>query len=129
MGKANYCSCGCGVTPSNYRNKCFERWSKGYPFQNSGLYYCANHGNLDKNGDICTYVSVKCPKAHVDHVIPKAEGGMNCINNLRIMCEHCNTSKGDDISNREVYLYNLGDDNMRVFHKRKIVKYQNNKKK
>lgn len=31
---------------------------------------------------------------HVDHVFPIARGGTNDINNLQILCETCNTSKG-----------------------------------
>lgn len=96
MGKKQYCVCGCGVTPTNYRNKFFDTWPNGYPYANSGKYYCSNYGCKDKNGRICNFiVSNKCSEAHVDHVVPKAHGGRNCISNLRIMCCHCNTSKND----------------------------------
>jgi hypothetical protein len=125
MCKANHCPCGCGVTPTNYRQKFFDKWSKGYPFQDSGLYYCANYGKPLKNGNTCTFVSVKCPKAHVDHVIPKAKGGLNCINNLRIMCEHCNISKNASVSRAAKHLSGLGHDDMRLFHKKTIISYEN----
>ncbi len=70
-------------------------------------------------------MSVKCPKAHVDHVIPKAKGGLNCINNLRIMCEHCNISKNASVSRGAKHLFGLGHDDMRLFHKKTIIKYEN----
>lgn len=128
MPKGNQCSCGCGVTPSNYRTKFFETWSNGYPFQNCGLYYCANYGMIDKNGDICTFKSTKCPQAHVDHIVAKSKGGPNCINNLRIMCAHCNTSKNDICGDYEDNLFSLGSDNCRVYQKQNVVRYQNKNK-
>lgn len=121
-GTASYCACGCGVTPTNYRKKFFDTWNTGYPFQGCGMYYCANYGSLDKNGNLCTFVSVKCPKAHVDHIVAKSFGGPNCINNLRIMCAHCNESKGAEVGELEKHLAGLGLDNCRVAHKKKIVK-------
>lgn len=99
-GKTKFCDCGCGVTPSTYRKKFFDTWSTGYPYPDSGMFYCSNFGQLDKNGDVCSFVvSEPCKDAHVDHIWPKAEGGKDCINNLRIMCAHCNTSKNDNVTN------------------------------
>jgi 5-methylcytosine-specific restriction endonuclease McrA len=57
-----------------------------------------------------------------DHIWPKAEGGTNCINNLRIMCVHCNTSKNKIITaSAKVY---KGKDKKSIASaiKRKIVK-------
>lgn len=95
-GKAKYCACGCGVTPSTYREKFLETWSTGYPYVDSGLYYCSRYGQTDEYGYTCwSVVSVSDIDRtfHVDHIIAKAQGGENCIHNLRIMCAHCNTSK------------------------------------
>lgn len=100
-GQPKYCECGCGVTPSNYRKKFFETWATGYPFVD-GKYYCSNYGNTNKFGYTCKFVREKCPEAHVDHVFPKALGGRDCINNLRIMCAHCNESKNCDTTNSAI---------------------------
>lgn len=33
-------------------------------------------------------------KAHYDHIIPLAYGGMNCVTNLQLTCSRCNLNKG-----------------------------------
>jgi hypothetical protein len=38
-------------------------------------------------------------KRHFDHIIPLAEGGLNDVSNIQLMCSICNNKK----SNREVY--------------------------
>ncbi len=129
MPKADYCSCGCGVTPTNYRIKFFKTWSNGYPFQNGGLYYCANFGKKDKNGNICTYKSEQCPESHVDHIVAKSKGGLNCIHNLRIMCAHCNITKNATYGAYEERLFSLGSDDCRVYQKQHVIDYQNKTKK
>jgi hypothetical protein len=117
-GKPKYCACGCGVTPSTYREKFLETWSTGYPYADSGLYYCSRYGQTDDYGYTCWSV-VPVPDIdrtyHVDHILAKAYGGANCIHNLRIMCAHCNTSKNKnstksskackDLSSDETALY------------------------
>ncbi|MGW1464543.1 HNH endonuclease [Streptomyces sp. NPDC002308] len=35
--------------------------------------------------------------ANYDHMIPLARGGLNDVTNLQLLCERCNTSKGDRI--------------------------------
>lgn len=120
-GKPQHCECGCGVTPTNYRKKFFETWSTGYPYEDSERYYCSNYGRKDKNGDICSFVvSEKCAMAHVDHIWPKAQGGDDCINNLRIMCSHCNTSKNDDITGTAKACKGKKKNNVANLLKRKI---------
>lgn len=98
-GKPKYCECGCGVTPTTYREKFLEFWSSGYPCLDSGMYYCSRYGQTDKHGYTCwSVVSVSDidKTYHIDHIEPKARGGADCIHNLRIMCAHCNTSKKHD---------------------------------
>jgi hypothetical protein len=98
-GKPQYCACGCGVTPTTYRKKFLETWATGYPYVDSGMYYCARYGQTDKNGYTCwsvVPVSDIDETYHIDHITAKNKGGANCIHNLRIMCAHCNTSKQDD---------------------------------
>jgi 5-methylcytosine-specific restriction endonuclease McrA len=34
---------------------------------------------------------------HIDHIIPRARGGQNDPENLRLLCEYCNTSIGANI--------------------------------
>ena len=35
-----------------------------------------------------------CMLAHVDHILPRARGGQNNHENLRLLCERCNESLG-----------------------------------
>jgi hypothetical protein len=72
-------------------------------------------------------MSEKCSEAHVDHIVPKGKGGLNCINNLRIMCAHCNESKNIHHGRHEEYLFGLGADDCRVFQKKGVISYQKKK--
>ncbi len=119
-GKPKYCDCGCGVTPSTYREKFFEAWPTGYPYQNTGLYYCGNYGNTNDKGYTCNFVDQRCSKAHVDHVFPKAKGGLDCINNLRIMCSYCNESKNDKETKTAKLSKFMNASHLRAYQKIKI---------
>ncbi|MGJ3233258.1 MAG: HNH endonuclease [Oceanicaulis sp.] len=33
-------------------------------------------------------------KIHLDHIVPLALGGMNCVTNLQLTCSNCNLHKG-----------------------------------
>jgi hypothetical protein len=95
-GIPQYCKCGCGVTPGTYREKFLDTWSTGYPYVDSGMYYCSRYGQTNEKGYTCwsvVAVSEIDSTTHIDHILPKKWGGADCINNLRIMCMHCNTSK------------------------------------
>lgn len=97
-GNPKYCECGCGVTPTTYRQKFLETWSTGYPYVDSGLYYCSRYGQTNNNDYTCWSVVpvTEIDKTyHIDHILAKNKGGADCIHNLRIMCAHCNTSKQD----------------------------------
>jgi hypothetical protein len=122
MPKANFCPCGCKVTPSTYREKFFLQWPTGYPFQGSDLYYCANYTE-------CGNSMKKCPKLHVDHIMPKSKTGIHCINNLRPMCALCNQKKSCKYGDDEDSLYNLGADNLRVLNKKNVIAKQKKQKK
>jgi predicted restriction endonuclease len=51
----------------------------------------------------CKYKCLSCgrsvheTKCHVDHIVPLARGGGDDINNLALLCEHCNLRKGSKI--------------------------------
>ena len=38
-----------------------------------------------------------CSLAHIDHIFPRSRGGQNNAENLRLLCEYCNESKGANI--------------------------------
>jgi 5-methylcytosine-specific restriction endonuclease McrA len=39
----------------------------------------------------------ECLLAHVDHIIPRSRGGQNTRENLRLLCERCNSQLGAGI--------------------------------
>jgi HNH endonuclease len=45
------------------------------------------------NQDISGLVSIGNMK-HIDHIVPLAKGGINCVTNLQLLCEMCNLKKG-----------------------------------
>lgn len=45
------------------------------------------------NRDLSGLVTVESPK-HFDHIIPLAQGGINDVTNIQLLCEKCNLSKG-----------------------------------
>ena len=38
---------------------------------------------------------VSVPDVEVDHMIPRSRGGTDHIENLQLLCAHCNKTKGD----------------------------------
>ena len=64
------------------------------------------HKIINLDGDMCFYCGKKTyimkdegwksNRATVDHVLPIAKGGLNCIDNCVNCCEMCNGSKGSD---------------------------------
>ena len=65
----------------NYRDKYFENNDS-----NHGWYTCVRCGRKFRKDDV-----------DIDHIIPQSYGGSDNINNLQVMCKHCNRSKQDDI--------------------------------
>lgn len=51
---------------------------------------------LDKH-PFCAYCGESDKKLTIDHIIPLAKGGQNCIENINIACMSCNLSKGDKL--------------------------------
>lgn len=47
-----------------------------------------------RDGRICQYCGKKEGPFHIDHVIPRINGGMDSIENLVVACAACNLSKG-----------------------------------
>lgn len=91
--------------------------------QGTGKYYCSNFGQTNPKGKICKFAKEKCPEAHVDHVFPKALGGADCIHNLRIMCSHCNESKGaKETKSAIAFKDNKSKGELNSYQKRKLKK-------
>ncbi|MBK7380509.1 MAG: HNH endonuclease [Ignavibacteriales bacterium] len=46
-------------------------------------------------GDVCSYcgIEVKAFFSHLDHIVPKSQGGTDDIDNLAIACPMCNMAK------------------------------------
>jgi 5-methylcytosine-specific restriction endonuclease McrA len=49
---------------------------------------------LEKWGRECAYCGKKDVPLQVEHIVPKARGGSNRVNNLTLACECCNQKKG-----------------------------------
>jgi 5-methylcytosine-specific restriction endonuclease McrA len=43
---------------------------------------------------------------HVDHIVPKAKGGQDVLENLQLLCAKCNTSKGSKTEGKAVTWFN-----------------------
>ena len=55
------------------------------------------HQVLKKTNSHCAYCGVDLPSVyrfHVDHMVPRTQGGGDEIGNLIAACSHCNISKG-----------------------------------
>lgn len=52
---------------------------------------------LQRDGYRCQVQGQGCTgqATHVDHVVPRGQGGTDALDNLRAACAHCNTSRGD----------------------------------
>lgn len=43
-------------------------------------------------------------EATVDHIIPKAKGGTNCLWNVQLACLECNGKKADTVPNDKAHI-------------------------
>lgn len=67
----------------------------GTEYQKGTLYgYNARNYLLEKHGRKCFYCGKTANKFEVEHMIPKARGGSNRIDNLTLSCHECNQKKG-----------------------------------
>lgn len=72
-------------------NKAYRR--RKYMDTLTPIDYSAVRERFDKLGNRC----VACGATNnitIDHIIPLAKGGTNCIDNLQPLCHSCNSSKG-----------------------------------
>lgn len=55
---------------------------------------------ISNYGGVC----VKCGNEanHVDHILPKAIGGEDSLENLQLLCAKCNTTKGARLEGKRV---------------------------
>jgi hypothetical protein len=52
-----------------------------------------------RDGHICQICRLNVPDDEIefDHIIPFAKGGPTSVNNLRVLCRHCNRKKSDSL--------------------------------
>lgn len=67
----------------------------GVEYQQGTLYsYNIRNYLLEKHGRKCFYCGKAVTKFEVEHMLPKARGGSNSIDNLTLSCHDCNQKKG-----------------------------------
>lgn len=62
--------------------------------------FCKKKRILHKKSGICNYCHKFCVLTK-DHIIPQSEIKINNIDNIALVCQHCNTSK----SNKNIYTW------------------------
>ncbi len=72
---------------------------------------------LDRDGHKCSYCG-STYNLSIDHIIPVAIGGTSTIENLRILCGHCNLSKGSGV--RQV---TISSEKYRVRNSRRVLSH------
>ncbi len=68
---------------------------KGSQYQRGPLYTKSLREYLfQKHQGKCFYCSTKNAQMELEHIVPKAHGGINSLNNLVLACRQCNIAKG-----------------------------------
>jgi hypothetical protein len=49
---------------------------------------------FDRDGRICALCGTDEGELHIDHIIPRVNGGDHSLENLRVLCAACNQRKG-----------------------------------
>ena len=84
-----------------YDRLCYMVRSKAFRSYKEGLWQMhdlfENNIAKMKNGNRCWYCGEEIPKTQltIDHVIPRKKGGGNEMDNVILVCKHCNFSKQD----------------------------------
>lgn len=72
-----------------------------YTCQKCGFYYgnpdFPNYNNYPLFHDIHIDKDGKFRQLEIDHIIPRAKGGKHNLENLRVLCNRCNASKGSKL--------------------------------
>lgn len=71
------------INSRDYRKTAFKNTPS-----NNGWFTCPQCGK-----------KFRASEMDVDHIVPQSRGGTNSIENLQLLCAHCNRSKGNDTSN------------------------------
>lgn len=87
------------ITTDSERYKNFK--ANGYTCVECGL--TAEYGAIETNGSETTFhlnlYGINENNEEVmltkDHIFPKSKGGVDCITNYQVMCEHCNEKKSN----------------------------------
>lgn len=87
-----YCSVECRIKNGSEKGSAKEKKVKFNIFikDNFTCVYCGRNSFEDK------------VKLHIDHLIPRAKGGSDKINNLVTSCQSCNNSKKDKLLSKEI---------------------------
>lgn len=51
---------------------------------------------LNRDGNKCNYCN-KVTRLTIDHICPVSKGGEDCLTNLQLLCQSCNSSKSDKL--------------------------------
>lgn len=51
---------------------------------------------IERDGNKCNFCK-KESRLTIDHVYPVSKGGEDCLNNLQLLCQSCNSSKSNKL--------------------------------
>ena len=69
-------------------------WRRGKPMQRRPIPVAIRASVMERDGFAC----VECgsdQRLSLDHIWPYSKGGRDTLENLRVLCQSCNSSKGD----------------------------------